>query len=410
MAELDLIKSAPMLSVYKKADHPDVQLDLEHVWDVISQDRVIYKKARHRRLLMAIALDLWVAAQTANPWRAISKNRNDYTKGSRYRRIHWKYDLMMNLYSWLTEAGFIEQSSFKHNNTGGGGYRTRIKATDKFLSALSSCRIEYIKRASDLEEEESIIRKDENKKVIDYEDNAITNQWRDNLRLVNSLIESAAITSDVDFKVLTIPTSGKKKGRYIDPTAIHLYRTFNEMFTRGGRHYGGWWQLLNKEERSTIKINKKKTVELDYKCLHATILYILAGQALSIPEDSYAIPGIDRQAVKDSFFVLFNCRDREQTLNTMSHDLYIKNSKKVLSAIEDKHKAIKPYLYSGLGTALQCMDSVLIDSVLVELAKKGIVCLPVFDSLIVQIEHEALLRNTMTKWFMYYFDINPIIT
>ena len=57
----------------------------------------------------------------------------------------------------------------------------------------------------------------------------------------------------------------------------------------------------------------------------------------------------------------------------MSHELYIKNSKKVLSAIQEKHKAIKPYLYSGLGTDLQCMDSVLIDSVIVELAKKGIV-------------------------------------
>ena len=137
---------------------------------------------------MAIALDLWVAAQTANPYRAISKNRNDYTKGGRYRRIHWKYDLMMNLFTWLTEAKFIEQSSFKHINAGGGGYRTRIKATDKFLSALSSCQIEYIKRADDLEEEETIIRKDENKKVIDYEDTPITNMWRGNLKLVNSLI------------------------------------------------------------------------------------------------------------------------------------------------------------------------------------------------------------------------------
>ena len=67
-----------------------------------------------------------------------------------------------------------------------------------------------------------------------------------------------------------------------------LYRVFNDTdFTNGGRFYGGWWQVIPSEYRTRIRINEKRTVELDFGTLHPTMLYSEVG--LKPPEDSYQI-------------------------------------------------------------------------------------------------------------------------
>ena len=67
-----------------------------------------------------------------------------------------------------------------------------------------------------------------------------------------------------------------------------LYRVFNSAsFDKGGRFYGGWWQIIPSSYRRKILINGKRTVELDFSSLHPSILYAKIGKEL--PTDAYDI-------------------------------------------------------------------------------------------------------------------------
>jgi hypothetical protein len=41
---------------------------------------------------------------------------------------------------------------------------------------------------------------------------------------------------------------------------------------RGGRFYRGWWQQIDKEDRSKIYINDQPTLEVDFKAFHPNLL------------------------------------------------------------------------------------------------------------------------------------------
>lgn len=417
------VENAQLLDVRRKSDHPDLSLAIARVWELIKTHRrskggQVRKEARQKRILEAILLDLWVASEIiGNSFRSVSRNRNDYVQGTRNRKIHWKYDLFVNLVDDLDALNLIVQVAGFKDRESGNGRRTRIAAKPELIDLLKDCSLPRIKRASDLEEEEIIVLKNVKKEKVDYKDTPFTRKWRESLQAYNTLVDSATITADVNYKALAASQ------RYIDPTNKHLHRVFNnESWMQGGRFYGGFWQQLSGDERKTIKINGNSTVELDFKCHHARILYIVAEQPIP-EEDLYLIEGIDRQDVKDAFLVLFNCDSREQALKTMRSEKHIKNSEKVLQAIEKRHSAISSFLYGYKpiiqlsereggkpGAFLQWLDSVITDSILEVMTKAKIICLPVHDSYIVEEKNKESLYWLMNKYYQYYLKQPPKIT
>lgn len=402
--EQSLIKAlqeASPLQVHRKTDYPPMNEQLSGIFSELKQlrkenNKQIRKADRVKKHLDVIILDLWIAANYCNtPWRMVSLNRNDYTKGTRYRKLYLKYDLLKGVLDDLISLGYIEMMKGFFDRSKGEGFQTRIKASDKLLTLLQF-DISKIERDPEAPEEEILIKKDENKKIIDYVDNDITNQMRESLQKYNNLLRKTNIGTD-----------GINLRYKYDPTCITLRRVF-DADDFGGRFYNGFWMNMPKEDRKKLTINGEETCELDYSALHPRIAYALKG--IEVKDDPYTIEGCDRNEVKKAFMVLFNCESREHAINTMRSESHIKNAKSLLQKIEQKHEAISENFYTPwFGMYLQRNDAWFAEYIINRLTNKGIVCLPVHDSFIVAKKYKSELHSAMEDIFFNTFKVKPII-
>lgn len=394
------LEKAIQLQVHRKTDYPPMNKQLAGIYFELVQlrkveHRQIRKAERVKKHLDVIILDLWIAANySESPWRRISLNRNDYSKGTRYRKIFLKYDLINSVLIDLISLKYVEDSGYYYNSNG-KSRQTRIKATSKLLDFLNF-DIKKIERDPEAPEEETIIKKDEKGKLIDYIDDRFTNQMRDDLRAYNNLL-----------KQTDIGTNGIDLQYKFDPTSVIVKRIFNGE-SGGGRFYNGFWMNMPKEDRLKLRINGEEVCELDYAAFHPTICYAMQGMQIS--EDPYTIEQCDRNEVKKAFLVLFNCKSRQHAINTIRSEFHIKNAESLLQKIEQKHEAIsKSFFNPGFGLHLQNMDSWIAEDIINRLTKKGIVCLSVHDSFIVAEKYKLELRNTMESAFQEKLHFNPII-
>jgi hypothetical protein len=392
--EQSLIKAlqeASPLQVHRKTDYPPMNEQLSGIFSELKQlrkenNKQIRKADRVKKHLDVIVLDLWIAANYCNtPWRMISLNRNDSTKDTRYRKVHLKYDLLKGVLDDLISLGYIEMMEGFFDRTKGEGFQTRIKASDKLL-ALLQFDLSKIERDPEAPEEEIIIKKDENGKIIDYIDDRFTNQMRESLQKYNNLLRKTNIGTD-----------GINLRYKYDPTSITVKRIFNGE-SGGGRFYCGFWQTMPKDDRKKITINGEEVCELDYSALHPRITYALKG--IEVKDDPYTIEGCDRSAVKKAFLVLFNCKSKEHAINTIRSEFHIKKAESLIDKIEQKHEAISKSFYNpGFGLHLQRLDSWFAEEIINHLTERGIVCLPVHDSFIIAKQHESELHQLMEEAF-----------
>ncbi|SFM58921.1 hypothetical protein [Nitrosomonas communis] len=395
-----LLEASP-LQVHRKTDYPSMNEQLSGIFSEIKQlrkanDKQMRKAQRVRKHLDVLILDLWVAANySKSPWRMISLNRNDYTKDARYRKLFLKYDLFNGVLKNLIALGYVEEKIGFFDKAKGEGFQSRIKASEKLLDLLEF-DISKIERDPEAPEEETIIKKDENGKVIDYVDDEFTNQMREDLRKYNDLLRRSNIGTDgIDLR-----------NKY-DPTCITVKRIFNGE-SGGGRFYCGFWQTMPKDDRKKLTINGEEVCELDYSALHPTLAYALKG--IPVTDDPYTIEGCDRSEVKKAFLVLFNCESRQHALNTIRSEFRIKNAESLLQKIEQKHEVISKSFYNpGFGLHLQNLDAWLAEKIINQLTERGIVCLPVHDSFIVSKKHEAELHHLMEETFYSIANTYPVI-
>lgn len=397
------LKEAIPLQVHRKTDYPPMTDQLKAVFNQLlelrkSKGQQVRKAGRVRQHLDALILDLWIAANYCeNSFRAVSRRSSDYSKGTRYRKLFFKYDLLMGVLDDLVELELIEQKIGFHDRRSGIGYQTRIKASDKLLNFLDSFDIKEITGNPEAPEDETIIKKGADGKLIDYVDDQFTNKMREEVREYNRMISTTEInTNDIELKF-----------RY-DPSHILLKRVFNgEGWDGGGRFYGGFWQTLPKEDRLKLKLDGESVVELDFCSLHPSIAYSLTGHLLAF--DPYQIEGCERDDVKKAFLVLFNCHDRRQALNTI-RSFGIKNVEQLLDRIEEEHELIANCFYNpAFGLMLQNTDSWICEKVLMRLMKQGILALPIHDSFLVKKSHEEALRRAMSDSFYELFCVRPKI-
>jgi hypothetical protein len=395
------LAEAQQFQVHRKTDHAELADKLQGVFNLIldlrrNRKQQVRKAARLRQHSDALFLDVLVAHQySPNPWRAISRNRNDYSRvGSRYRKLFLKYDILIGVLDDAISLELIEQKLGFHDRTTNKGYQTRIKASDKLLNLISEFDVKHIVRNPDVPEDETIIKKDESGFLIDYVDDRFTNEDRESLRGFNNVFRETDINTDA------------VELRYEhDPTAITMKRVFNG--DGGGRFYSGFWMNMPKADRLKLLLEDNPVCELDYGALHPTIAYAFKGIELS--DDPYSIDGCERNEVKKAFLVLFNCRDRRQAISTI-RSFGIKNAEDLLNKIEQKHEPIKGYFYNkGFGMTLQNTDAWIAERVMKKLMEQGVVTLPIHDSFVVAKHHEEDLRCAMYDSFYEVFNVKPII-
>jgi hypothetical protein len=79
----------------------------------------------------------------------------------------------------------------------------------------------------------------------------------------------------------------------------------------------------------------------------------------------------------------------------------------LVSRFRSTHPEIERHLFSGIGRTLQNIDSKIMNAILVRLMDNDILGLPIYDSVIVQQQHEAFTREVMTQEYKNVMGFEP---
>ena len=373
---------------------------------------------------------------------SIHKNANHYTKGhgdssGLSYRIH-----VQQAFHGLEQLGYIKTE--KQGVSAGvvGLYLTRYSATKKLIDLFKEDNLAELPVWLDQREPEPLIRAQiiEKKRVkgrsqkiktpIGIMPSADVDRMRQNVKAINRVLNSAWYDLEISEAAFAELSNRMEDGKHSDgtdeayPYALNLtrrqiYRVFNSSdLSRGGRFYGGWWMEVPKEYRRKILIAGKRSVEVDYRSLHPTILYLERG--LVPPDDPYA--GIlyggaaGRDVVKRAFNAMINAKGpMNQPPQGLNLKPYGKEWKELANKIMAVHEPIRDAFFSDSGARLQRIDSDIAEGVMLRMAvwrgvtdpvyslERGLTsapwCLPVHDSFLVHIGRDIELQRVMKEEF-----------
>jgi len=222
-------------------------------------------------------------------------------------------------------------------------------------------------------------------------------------------------------------------------------RVFNRTIDLGGRYYANY-QSTPSNDRKRIKINHKKTIELDYKSLHFNLLYCMAN--IQLKGDPYLVDGFDRTTIKVISFQLLNT-EGEKGLSELARMITLSGTekqikavtdydvkrgiyerlvkrnlridppnkpknvkyhidcvpvgtdgKKLIKALRERHQVISEFIGSkDIGLKLQNMDSNIMKDVMSEATARKIPLLFIHDSCICDYEQRNEIKEIMIKAF-----------
>lgn len=369
---------------------------------------------RYKNHLKVILTDLFVAHRTDPKLYLItSRNKTDYTSTKRYKKIYLHPDIVANITDFLEKNKYIDLHigvHFEHYKR-----MTRIRAKRKLIKIFKKHDVPGGKVLSRRPE---VILRNAKKKDVDVPDTLLSKNLIKSVRRINRHISNYTISLDTP----NIPKDFYEDYSWLEFKNYSKYtRVFNNSsFKFGGRFYHHWTQMIPSDLRKHILIDGKSTVELDYSCLHITMLYGLEG--LNPPNgDLYALQGINHQfrpLIKKAFNIAINSDSKTKTLKAINHERrefdnkYGTTSSKaqnIINAIISTHPDLIHYFSSGYGLKLQNIDSRIAEFIMNYFLRKNICCLTIHDSFIVQKEYESDLRYIMKKIFYDMFEINIMV-
>lgn len=375
--------------------------------------RNIGKKNRVKNTLKIVLSNLYhTFSQDKNMWIAVHRDKNKYVSRKRMNRLFIHYKHLMKIIEYLEENKFIKNIKGFYNHKDNRKSRcSRIIAQNKLIKLLNSKKEsstgKYISRKI------GIIIKDKYKKILplvlgDSEQKMFRNVQKINRELRKHKISIQ--TTSVDPKTQRDINLSSYRTRY--------YRVFNNSsIKQGGRFYGHWIQNIPKILRKYLLIDGQKTIELDYSCLHLSILYAEQGIKIQKGCDLYT-KGIllkyDRNIVKNAINISLNTATKNSlkcAINNYLHNEY--NGKiratELISDIESEHPILAGKLGTNEGLKLQNKDSMLAEQIMLNLFEQNICTLCIHDSFIVQEIYKEKLYNTMRDVFYKMFGKYPQI-
>ncbi len=367
---------------------------------------------RQRNFLRVLLLNLnYIRQWPKRIFLALPMTAGEYTSKARYNNSELSYKPLKKVYDQLLEAGLLnvvmEGYFDKVSQTGA---TTRVEASPE-LNKLLAQAFPTPAFPTRSKAEEIIILKDISKRKIDYIDTDYTLAARNNLALINSVLNAHWYDlhiSDNDFQTLANKLHSKgvieeeQSLAAINLSVRRLYRVFNngskenpsQNFTHGGRFYGAWWESIPSEYRAFITINGQETFEVDYSGLHPNMLYAQNGIALA--GDPYEVEGVRRKWSKYAFQQLLNGKRDKYSIpsdfNASAEGILWDG---VREAVEKRNASIAQYFGTGYGLILQKQDADILEQVLLHFARQGEPCLPVHDSVIIRKELAEELREVM---------------
>ncbi|NEK50199.1 hypothetical protein GUK36_12260 [Rhizobium leguminosarum] len=308
-------------------------------------------------------------------------------KLTRYDRRDFNADALRLVIGEFENAGLVsvEGAVFKER-------RTVVAPTSRFRQLVAAHGVS-LADIHHLEGRETIelwagSRRSGHKAPVDYVDCREADTMRAQMAEINGVLNNADIRLD---------------GQQTAP--VHLVRKFRvdqpedaRRFDRHGRLYGGFWEDLPKEQRHLLTIGGEPVVDLDFASMFIQLAYYRQG--FQPPSgDLYAIPGLEehRKAVKSLMVSLFFRNAEARRLPAGSKEALpsgwsMERFKAVAAAL---HPAIAHLFDTTVGFELMALESEILVGILVELASKGVVALPMHDGIMVAASHKELAVETM---------------
>ncbi len=388
-----------------------------------------------KKHLKVVLLDLYVTwKEDPTLLTGIHRGKGSYIAGSRYIDLHISYRVIavIDRLVELELLGFQKGIPGKDNWKGGRTSRIwpREKLIRHFLEAkFSLLDVSYLHTVDDggvyVKGRESIILHDAAKNDVAYKDTPQTDSMREVLDAYNFML----LWTHVDCRHLDDPPQILKSDGTqipINQDRKFVRRIFNDCsWRRGGRFYGGWWQRINKEDRSKIMIDGERTIEIDFSGLHIVLLY--AEENINYYEefcgsDPYDIsipeltdhPDFSRWLAKITILIAVNARNetsafgairekaRDEPTKPKGRSLDNDFLRSVLTLLREKHSPIADKFCSGAGVDLQYKDSQITEHIIkhfaIDRVATGGIPVPVLsvhDSYIIAEEYKDELWEEM---------------
>lgn len=444
LPKIDRWNSEP-LDVHTWSDHPEIKALCDQLYDeaglsVLEPKGNRKPKRTVRESLRVLILDLYVK-WLKDPSISIgfNKTKSSYKVGSRYNGLHIP-EKVIEVEALLVDAGYVEElrhfhsSDRQHRN-----YTTRIRHTQALRELFDKLTIDIHDIDIHTNEECIILHdkfvddpNDDTIRKVDYNDEdlgedevALLNTLRSQLQAYNALLKRTFIdipsyTSTTFTRTIT---KGRNAGRQqtisLGPDNKFVVRVFNEglngHWKRGGRFYRGWWQQIDKEDRSKIYINDQPTLEVDFKAFHPNLLSNELGVMLS--DDPYdleelILPDVitttkqQRDYVKllvlmginaDSDKLAFQAFRNDDRQDKVANSLTNIQLTALLDAFIDKHPQFDGVLNTGQALRLMNIDSQIANLVIDHFTQKDIPVLCIHDSFIIQYDREPELRRILDQ-------------
>ena len=259
------------------------------------------------------------------------------------------------------------------------------------------------------------------KGFIDFDDTDYSRWLSSELEKYSNLLNQSSIQLlglsgevEKEYKNLTISRAFIK----------HRRHPRNGEFLFGGRMSPPWVNL-SKEERKRIIINGEQTVEVDRPASHINAMYEVItgkpyrhGYPYDLSVDDRVVP---KHIVKHLSAFMQGSSSANATAIRVgkhykreaskpgasaqdidNHNEWLRFKKKVSSSVIinmflQKHLLVKDSYHRGkqYGDMIQCWESDIVFEVVVELVKRGIPVLTVYDSFIVQLSYLSVLKELM---------------
>lgn len=204
-------------------------------------------------------------------------------------------------------------------------------------------------------------------------------------------------------------------------------RIFNHVpgfdWDAGGRLYsvGSSYQNAPKDERANLRINGERTVEVDLRASHLTILHALHGVPFNPSIDPYLIGDLPRAVVKtwvtmtlgyDRFQAKWSKDAIERCAEKAGIDLLAYDIAEVRRQVLKRHPllALWPDLKTRWHTLHYRESEVLIASVQRLAREHDVAALPLHDSLIVGASKAKLATEVLASEFKRQLGATPVIT
>ncbi len=264
------------------------------------------------------------------------------------------------------------------------------------------------------------LRLNEEKRYIAYETTPHSKWLDEELTKYNLLLNASNILLPNEKGLLEQAESITTVRRYIK----HTTNPTNGELLFGGRLVGSWSSISSKA-RKKITINGEPTCELDREASHLNAMYeAITGEPYQLGDPyTLTVDGIEiprhivkklaafSQGAKTAKGAIASVgkdykkeavkKDAKESskdkLNVWEYHIRKLTGIKIHQALMDKHHLIKDYYLRGkqFGDFISCLEADLVFEVVLELTKRNIPCLTVYDSFIVQLKHKRETESVM---------------